>query len=168
MQGCNEEAALQQRHEDERLMTLALAEAQLAAAAGEVPVGAVLACDGIVVARAYNLRETTADPTAHAEILALQRAARQLGDWRLNALTAYVTLEPCPMCASAFVLARIGRVVFGAVDPKAGACGSLFELHADSRLNHRYPVSGGVLASACGALLREFFRARRGRTDRTA
>ncbi len=147
--------------EDERCMALALDEARAAAQAGEVPVGAVVVVDGRVVAHAYNRRESDKDPTAHAEILALREAARVLGDWHLETATLYVTLEPCFMCAGALVNARLGALVFGAPDPKAGAVGSLADVPSDPRLNHRLPVRSGVLASASSDLLKAFFRARR-------
>jgi len=148
---------------DEEAMREALGLAAEAAAAGEVPVGAVALHEGQVVGRGRNAREGARDPTAHAELLALQEAARTLGRWRLTGVTLYVTLEPCAMCAGAMVLARIDRLVLGAADPKAGAVGSLLDLSADARLNHRFPVSRGVLGEEGGALLRDFFRARRGR-----
>lgn len=147
---------------DRAWMREALVEAGRAAAAGEVPVGCVLVSPGgAEIARAHNLREALEDPTAHAEVLAMRAAASALGTWRLEGVTAYVTLEPCVMCAGAFVNARIGRVVYGCDDPKAGAVGTLYRLHEDPRLNHRYPVLGGVEAEACAAALRAFFRARR-------
>lgn len=147
---------------DEEAMREALALAREAAAAGEVPVGAVAVHDGRVVATGRNARESANDPTAHAELLAVQAAARALGRWRLTGVTIVVTLEPCAMCAGALVLARIDRLVFGASDPKAGAVGSLLDLSQDPRLNHRFAVERGVLGEECGALLRDFFRARRG------
>ncbi|MFP4056280.1 MAG: tRNA adenosine(34) deaminase TadA [Candidatus Brocadiia bacterium] len=143
-------------------MRLALAQAREALERGEVPVGAVAVAGGQVVARAHNQRELLRDPTAHAEMLALTQAAAALGRWRLTGVTLYVTLEPCAMCAGAMVLARIDRLVYGALDPKAGAVQSLYRLLADERLNHRVPATGGVLAEACGELLRQFFRKRRG------
>lgn len=148
---------------DEEAMVEALALAREAGEAGEVPVGAVAVFEGRVVGRGRNRREEAADPTAHAELLAVQEAARTLGRWRLTGVTLYVTLEPCAMCAGALVLARIDRLVFGASDPKAGAVGSLQDLSADPRLNHRYPVTRGLLGEEGGALLKAFFRARRGR-----
>ena len=147
--------------DDRAAMRLALEEATQAGAHGDVPVGAVAIVDGRVVASRHNERELRRDPTAHAEILALQDAASHLGSWRLGAVTLVVTLEPCPMCAGAAVAARVGRLVFGAADPKAGACGSLYQLCADPRLNHELPVRGGVLAAECGGLLEEFFAGRR-------
>jgi tRNA(adenine34) deaminase len=144
------------RHEE--AMRAALVQARLAAATGDVPVGAVvLDAGGIVVGDGRNAREALADPTAHAEMLALQAAARALASWRLEGCTIVVTLEPCAMCAGAVVLARVARLVFGAMDPKAGAVGSLWDLVRDRRLNHRPEVIGGVLADECGAVLREFF-----------
>ena len=148
--------------DDHALMALALDAARAAASLGEVPVGAVVAIDGLAVAVAHNERETTHDPTAHAELLAVRRAAAALGRWRLSDATVYVTLEPCAMCAGAMVSARIGRLVYGADDPKAGAVRSLFEITEDTRLNHRVLVSSGVCSQESAALLRGFFRARRG------
>ena len=142
-------------------MKLALDEAALALDHDDVPVGAVAVVDGQVVAHRHNERERLSDPVAHAEILALRDAAAALGTWRLSAVTLVVTLEPCPMCAGALVAARVGRLVFGASDPKAGACGSLYNLCADPRLNHELPVRGGVLAAEAADLLRTFFTARR-------
>ena len=143
-------------------MVLALEEAAAATLHGDVPVGAlVLGPDGAVVSRAHNEREATGDPTAHAEVLALRRAAAVLGEWRLTGCTLVVTLEPCAMCAGAITLSRIDRLVFGAWDPKAGAVGSLWDLVRDRRLNTRPEVVGGVLAEECGAALRAFFATHR-------
>ncbi len=142
-------------------MRLALAEARKASDHGDVPVGAVAIQGGRAIATRHNERELRRDPTAHAEILALRDAAASLGTWRLGDVTLVVTLEPCAMCAGALVAARLGRLVFGATDPKAGACGSLYQLCADPRLNHELPVRGGVLGQECGAVLEEFFAARR-------
>ncbi len=142
---------------DEVFMRMALDEARLAAEAGEVPIGAVVVCDGAVVARAHNRRENDRDPTAHAELLAIRGAAGSLGRWRLSGCTVYVTLEPCPMCAGAMHQARVDRLVFAAPDPKAGAVGSLYDLSDDERLNHRFDVTSGVLADESSTLLREFF-----------
>lgn len=147
--------------DDAELMRLALDEAAAAVEHGDVPVGAVVVRDGEVIARRHNERERLADPSAHAEILALRDAARALGRWRLDDCTLYVTLEPCVMCAGALVNARIGTIVYGATDPKAGAVGSLYSIPTDTRLNHRPPVRSGVLAAEAGAILREFFAARR-------
>ncbi|MEU1345547.1 tRNA adenosine(34) deaminase TadA [Streptomyces sp. NPDC005786] len=142
-------------------MRRALDEAGRAAAAGDVPVGAVvLAPDGTLLATGHNEREATGDPTAHAEILALRRAAASLGEWRLSGCTLVVTLEPCTMCAGALVQSRVGRVVYGARDEKAGAAGSLWDVVRDRRLNHRPEVIPGVLETDCAALLTAFFRDR--------
>jgi tRNA(adenine34) deaminase len=143
---------------DKAAMEAALAEARLAATAGDVPVGAVVVdANGRVVAAARNRREADGDPTAHAEILALREASRTLGGWRLDGHTLYVTLEPCAMCAAACVLSRLDAVVWGAPDPKAGFAGSLANLLEDPRLNHRVGARGGLLAEACGAVIAEFF-----------
>jgi tRNA(adenine34) deaminase len=150
---------------DGEAMREALSLAREAAAAGEVPVGAVALLDGRVVGRGRNRREADRDPTAHAELLAIQEAARALGRWRLSGVSLVVTLEPCAMCAGAMVLARIDRLVFGAGDPKAGAAGSLLDLSCDPRLNHRFAVERGLLAEECGALLRAFFDERRRRGE---
>ena len=144
-------------------MARALEQARAAAALGEVPVGAVLVHRGRILAEAHNLTVTTADPTAHAEMLALREGARRLGDWRLLETTLYATLEPCAMCAGAVVLGRVPRLVYGAADPKAGMVGSLADLVRDPRLNHRAEVVRGVLAEASAELLRGFFRELRGR-----
>ena len=146
----------------EALMGLALEEARKCLSWGDVPVGAVVAREVGVLARAGNERERRADPAGHAEILALRGAARALGTWRLEGCTLYVTLEPCAMCAGAMVLARVDRLVFGAPDPKAGFAGSLGDLVRDPRLNHVVEVTSGVRAEEAGALLREFFEGRRG------
>ena len=145
----------------EEAMDEALTLARAAGELGEVPVGAVALYDGAIVARGANRREAARDPTAHAELIAIQGAARTLGRWRLGGVTLVVTLEPCAMCAGAMVLARIDRLVYGAADPKAGAAGSIMDLTRDARLNHRFAVEGGVRAEACGALLKDFFQARR-------
>ncbi|MEZ4225847.1 MAG: tRNA adenosine(34) deaminase TadA [Polyangiaceae bacterium] len=144
------------RHE--HWMREALQEADIAGSAGDVPVGAVIvSADDVLLARGHNRREQDQDPTAHAEVVALRAAARATGHWRLEGATLYVTLEPCPMCAGALVNARIGRVVYGAVDPKAGALESLYNMANDLRLNHRYEAVGGVLAEECAQRLRRFF-----------
>ena len=148
---------------DEAYMRLALEEAATAGAEGEVPIGAVVVCDGEVVARAHNRRETDADPSAHAEFSAMVAAARELGRWRLTGCTVYVTLEPCLMCAGLMVNARVDRCVYGAADPKGGALGTLFDVSCDPRLNHEFAVTPGVLADEAASALREFFRARRRR-----
>jgi tRNA(adenine34) deaminase len=146
---------------DDEAMERAIAEARLAVAHDDVPVGAVVVRAGEVIASRHNERELAGDPTAHAEILALRDAAAAVGTWRLDDCTMVVTLEPCPMCAGAMVNARLGRLVYGATDPKAGAAGSLMNLVADPRLNHRIPVTAGVRADDAGRLLVEFFAARR-------
>ena len=158
-----DEAADEARAADEKYMQLALEEAEAAAAEGEVPIGAVVVCDGQVVARAHNRRETDADPSAHAELLAMVAAARELGRWRLTGCTVYVTLEPCLMCAGLMVNARVDRCVYGAADPKGGAVGTLFDVSHDERLNHEFEVTSSVLADEAAGLLRAFFRARRRR-----
>jgi len=143
-------------------MALALEDGAAAGARGEVPVGAVATdAAGKILGRAGNERESSHDPTAHAEIVALRAAAAALGSWRLEGVTLYVTLEPCPMCAGALVAARVGRLVFGAPDPKAGACGSLYNLCVDPRLNHEIAVTGGVMAAQAAELLERFFAERR-------
>ena len=146
---------------DDYFMRLALREAERASEHGDVPIGAVLVRDGELVAAAHNERELRQDPTAHAEITALREAARAAGSWRVLDAVLYVTLEPCAMCAGAIVLARVPRVVFGASDPKAGACGSVLEVLGEPRLNHRPDVAGGLLAEECGELLSAFFVSRR-------
>lgn len=148
---------------DAEAMTLALAEARLAEEHLDVPVGAVVVRDGVVIAARHNERELTGDPTAHAEVLAIRDAAAHLGNWHLDECTIYVTLEPCTMCAGALVNARMARVVFAATDPKAGAGGSLYNLLAEPRLNHRCVVEPGLMGDECSALLKAFFAARRGR-----
>jgi tRNA(adenine34) deaminase len=143
-------------------MRAALDEARLAAGGADVPVGAVVVdVEGKVLGVGHNAREATGDPTAHAEIVALRAAAEAVGSWRLSDTTMAVTLEPCTMCAGALVLARVSRLIYGAVDPKAGAVGSLWDVVRDRRLNHRLEVIGGVLDDECGALLREFFENQR-------
>lgn len=143
-------------------MRRALAAARTASSAGDAPIGAVLLDpDGVVVAMAGNEREQTHDPTAHAEVLVLRQRADQLKTWRLDGHTLVVTLEPCTMCAGAAVLARVGRIVFGAYDPKGGAIASLWDVVRDHRLNHRPDVTGGILEEECGDVLREFFRTQR-------
>ncbi|MCI7438624.1 MAG: tRNA adenosine(34) deaminase TadA [Coriobacteriaceae bacterium] len=151
--------------DDLRFMRLALEEANAAAEEGEVPIGAVVVCDGRVVSRAHNRREQDADPAAHAEFLAMEEAARTLGRWRLFGCTVYVTLEPCLMCAGLMVNARVDRCVYGASDPKGGALGTLFDVSHDVRLNHAFEVTSGVLADKAAEQLRAFFRARRKSRD---
>lgn len=142
---------------DEELIELAMAEAALAPAHGDVPVGAVVAVDGSVIASRHNEREHLGDPTAHAEMLAMRDAAEAIGEWRLRGATLAATLEPCPMCAGAAQSARVARVVFGADDPKSGACGSLYNLGADPRLNHEFEVVAGIRRAGCAAQLADFF-----------
>ncbi len=142
-------------------MSVALEEAESALAHDDVPIGCVVVRDGEAIARAHNERELLNDPTAHAEVLALRRASETTGSWRLDGCTLYVTLEPCAMCAGAIVLARVPTVVYGCTDPKAGAAGSVLDVLAEPRLNHRPEVTGGVRAEECAALLTDFFRARR-------
>ncbi|MCC6610322.1 MAG: tRNA adenosine(34) deaminase TadA [Burkholderiales bacterium] len=146
---------------DEAFIREALALAAEAAQAGEVPVGAVVVCAGVIVGRGYNRPISAHDPTAHAEIVALREAAGRVGNYRLADCELYVTIEPCAMCAGAIMHARIARVVYGARDPKTGACGSIVDLFADRRINHHTAVTAGVLAAEAGALLTEFFVARR-------
>jgi tRNA(adenine34) deaminase len=139
----------------------ALVEAKKAAEIGEVPIGAVIVSGDKIIARAHNLKETTGDPTAHAELIALREAAKQGRNWRLTDATLYTTLEPCPMCAGAMILARIKRLVFGAWDPKAGSAGSIMNIVQEDRLNHQIEITTGVLEVECGNILKEFFRERR-------
>jgi tRNA(adenine34) deaminase len=150
-------------HTHEFFMGKALEQARAAAEIGEVPIGAVVVCDGEIVAVGSNRREIDADPTAHAELIAVRQAASVLGRWRLEGCTVYVTLEPCPMCAGALHAARVDACVYGAVDPKAGALGTLYDIASDTRLNHRYEVTAGVLADESSALLKEFFAGLRAR-----
>jgi tRNA(adenine34) deaminase len=146
---------------DEQYMEMALAEARNADAAGEVPVGAVIVVEGVVVARAFNQPISTNDPTAHAEMVALREAARKVGNYRLATASMYCTLEPCMMCAGGMIHARIPRLVFGALDPKAGSAGSIYNVLTDPRLNHHVDVVVGIRQAECGALLRDFFARRR-------
>ena len=145
------------RSDDASWMNLAYQEAQKAFAMGETPVGAVIVFQDRVIAAAHNLRETQKDPTAHAELLAIQEASRIRGGWRLFGCTLYVTVEPCPMCAGAMLMSRIDRLVFGVRDPKAGVAGSLYNLVQDPRFNHRLEVTEGIMAEECGAILTDFF-----------
>lgn len=149
---------------DNDFMQIALDLAQQAAAAGEVPVGAVIVKDGEIIGRGSNAPITTHDPTAHAEIRAMRDAAQHLGNYRLVGCTLYVTLEPCAMCTGAIQHARIAKLIYGASDPKTGACGSVVNLMAEPKLNHHTEISGGVLAAECGTLLSSFFSARRKKT----
>lgn len=153
---------MQPERSDSRYMELALQQARLAPLIGEVPVGAVLVRDDEVIAAGHNYREVSQDPTAHAEMIVIRKAAEQLKTWRLTDTTLYVTLEPCPMCAGAILQSRIMRLVFGAWDPKAGACGSILDIPAEHRFNHRVQVTGGVLEDKSRILLQEFFRSKRG------
>jgi tRNA(adenine34) deaminase len=148
--------------DDERYLQTALREARRALEEEEVPVGAVIVHEGRIVGRAHNQRERLKDPTAHAEMVAITQAAAALESWRLDRTTLYVTLEPCLMCAGAIVNARIPRVVFGAPDHRFGACGSLYQVGRDSRLNHTFELTGGVLEGECAAILQEFFSGKRG------
>ena len=146
---------------DEQFIKVAIEAAKIAEENGDVPIGAVIVYENQVIGKAYNQRQQLQDPTAHAEIIALTQAAAFLQSWRLNGCTMYVTLEPCPMCAGALVLARMDRLVYGCDDPKAGACGSLYDIVRDNRLNHRLEVTSGVLADECSQLLQDFFDQRR-------
>jgi tRNA(adenine34) deaminase len=146
---------------DEQGMRAALREADASAAKDEVPVGCVIVHDGLIVGRGHNQVEVLQDATAHAEIVAIGAGSSTLGSWRLNDCTLFVTLEPCAMCAGAIVLARLGRLVYGAPDPKAGACGSVLDVIHEPRLNHRVEITAGVLADECGALLKAFFQRKR-------
>jgi tRNA(adenine34) deaminase len=152
---------LDYQRDDFFFMRKAIREARKAMEVDEVPIGAVIVMGDRVIAGAHNLRETLQDATAHAELLAIRKACEVLGTWRLIGCSLYVTLEPCPMCAGASILSRVDRVVFGAKDPKGGACGSLINLPADERFNHRPEVVAGVLADECGDILRKFFRDKR-------
>ena len=142
-------------------MRLAIEEARIAAAEGEIPVGAVLVKDNQVIAKAHNRREADHDPTAHAELLCMREGARHLGDWRLRGCTLYVTLEPCPMCAGAMVMSQLGRCIYGAADEKQGCCGSVYDLPGDPALAAATTWQSGVMAEECGALMRTFFAGRR-------
>ncbi|MCA1700789.1 MAG: tRNA adenosine(34) deaminase TadA [Actinobacteria bacterium] len=146
---------------DEYFMRLALREAEAALTHDDVPIGAIVVHEGEIIGAGHNERELRQDPTAHAEILALREASRALGSWRVLDAVLYVTLEPCAMCAGAIVLARVPRVVYGTIDPKAGAAGSALDVLAEPRLNHRPAVAGGLLADECAALLTQFFGSRR-------
>ncbi len=153
-----ETAAKQHLPADEAFMREALLEAEQAASDGDVPVGAILVRDHTIIARGRNTRERKQDPTAHAELIVIQEAAERLQSWRLTGTTMYVTLEPCLMCTGAMLQARIPRLVFSTWDPKAGACGSLFALHEDTRLNHRTAVTQGILENESRGLLQQFFQ----------
>lgn len=150
---------MNEMNEDEKYIRLAIAEAKKAALTGEVPVGAVAVVrPHYLIGRAHNIREATGNLLGHAELLLLEKIAKKSGDWRLEDVTIYVTVEPCIMCMGALLQARIPRLVFGCMDPKAGACGSLYDLSGDKRLNHQIEVASGVLADECSQLLRDFFR----------
>jgi len=147
--------------EDQRYMKVAIEAARIAEDNGDVPIGAIIVYQNQIIGKAYNQREQLADPTAHAEIIALTQAAAFMESWRLNGCTMYVTLEPCPMCAGALVLSRTDRLVYGCDDPKSGACGSVYNIVQDTRLNHRLNVAAGVLADECSQQLQNFFEQRR-------
>ena len=149
------------KKQDEQYMLEAIKAAKVAEENGDVPIGAVIVYENQIIGRAYNQREQLKDPTAHAEIIALTQAAAFLESWRLSMCTMYVTLEPCPMCAGALVLGRLDRLVYGCDDPKTGACGSLYNIVQDERLNHRLEVTSGILAEECSKLLEDFFQRRR-------
>lgn len=150
---------------DTKFMAEALKEAKKAFSEKEVPVGCVIAHDGMIIGRGYNRTESLQDPTAHAEILAITAASEHLGSWRLNGCTVYCTIEPCAMCAGALILARVERLVFSTSDPKFGACGSVFNIVQEPRLNHRMMVSSGILKDDCTAIMQEFFKKMRGKND---
>lgn len=147
--------------DDHYFMKKALLQARVAYKKGEVPVGAVVVKDGKIISRGYNLRESTNDPTAHAELLAMKKAAKKLNSWRLSGCTLYVTLEPCPMCTGLIINSRIDKVVFGAYDQKAGCCTTLYHLATDERFNHRAEVLGGVMEEECAKILSDFFKEKR-------
>ena len=149
------------KNKDSQYMELALEEAKAAAAQGEIPVGAVLVVDDAIIAKDHNQRETLHDATAHAEMLVIQEACAKLKRWRLTDATLYVTLEPCPMCAGAIFNARLGRLVYGAVDSRAGACESVFNIVTNTHLNHQVQVTAGVLAEECGKILQDFLKSKR-------
>nr|WP_258535815.1 tRNA adenosine(34) deaminase TadA [Bacillus sp. 03113] len=146
-----------QENQDEYFMMEAILEAKKAELAGEVPIGAIIVLNGEIIARAHNLRESNQSAVAHAELLAIEKACEKIGSWRLEGAKLYVTLEPCPMCTGAIILARIQKVIFGASDPKAGCCGTLMNLLQDSRFNHQCEVVSGLKAEECGQLLSQFF-----------
>ncbi|MHC4595150.1 MAG: tRNA adenosine(34) deaminase TadA [Planctomycetota bacterium] len=152
---------LSNNKEDEKYMKIAIEQAKIAEDNGDVPIGAVIAYKNQIIAKAYNQREQLKDPTAHAEIIALTQAASFMENWHLNGCTMYVTLEPCPMCAGALVLSRMDRLCYGCSDPKSGACGSLYNIVQDQRLNHRVEVTSGVMEEQCRQQLQEFFGRRR-------
>lgn len=149
---------------DQRFMNEALKEAEKAFADDEVPVGCVIVNEGVIIGRGYNRTESLQDPTAHAEILAITSASENLGSWRLSGCTVYCTIEPCAMCAGALMLARVKRLVFGAPDPKFGACGSIFDIVQSKKLNHRIVLSTGILKNECAGIMQEFFKKKRKKT----
>ena len=161
--GSNQPAASEIKDQDSHFMLLALEQAKLAESLGEVPIGAVVVLGGEIIATGYNRREIDADPSAHAEFSALTEAARVLGRWRLSGCTVYVTLEPCLMCAGLMQQARIDRCVYGAADPKGGALGTLYQVHEDQRLNHKFTATAGVLEQECATILSDFFAGLRAR-----
>ncbi|MBW8034679.1 MAG: nucleoside deaminase [Planctomycetes bacterium] len=150
---------------DEHFILKAMEEAEIAEENGDVPIGAIITYENSIIARAHNQREQLNDPTAHAEIIALTQAAAYLGTWRLHGCSIYVTLEPCPMCAGALVLARIDRLVYGCNDPKTGSCGSLYNIVEDDRLNHMVPTRSGVMAEECSSQLSAFFQKKRANSN---
>lgn len=161
----NTEDRRQQAELDKRFMSAAIDQAHIALEGGDVPIGAVIVHQNKIIAKGYNQRHQLNDPTAHAEIIALTAAAEFIGNWRLTSCSIYVTLEPCCMCAGALVLARIERLIFACRDPKAGACGSLYNIVQDERLNHRLEITEGILAEECAKMLQDFFKKRRNSTD---
>jgi len=154
------------KNADERYMRIAIEQAKIAEENGDVPIGAVIVYKNRIIGKAYNQREQLQDPTAHAEIIALTQAATYIGNWHLHDCTMYVTLEPCPMCAGALVLSRMDKLVYGCDDPKSGACGSLYNIVSDGRLNHRLEVTSGVLAEECSEQLQSFFEQRRDKEEK--
>ncbi|QIL46351.1 nucleoside deaminase [Vagococcus coleopterorum] len=154
------------QQEKEKYMAEAIAEAKIAESKGEVPIGAVIVYKGEVIARGHNIRETTKDATTHAELLAIQDACKKVDNWRLEECQLFVTLEPCPMCSGAIILGRLSEVYFGAMDPKAGTCGSLMNLLADDRFNHQPYLESGILEAECGELLTHFFKELRARNKK--
>jgi len=158
---------MKKHNDDQRFMKVAIEQAKIAEENGDVPIGAVIVYQDQIIAKAYNQREQLADPTAHAEIIALTQAAAARQNWHLNGCTMYVTLEPCPMCAGALVLSRMDRLVYGCNDPKTGACGSLYNIVDDERLNHKLQVTSGILEQECTQLLQNFFDKRRVKKEKT-
>ena len=158
---CDERIGQLSSESDEGYMRAAIEAAKVALDSGDVPIGAVIVYEGRIVAKGYNQREQLGDPTAHAEMIALTQAAAAVGNWRLHGCRMYVTLEPCAMCAGALVLSRMDKLIFGCKDPKTGACGSVYNIVQDGRLNHELEVSSGLLAEECSQLLQDFFKQRR-------